>query len=871
MAQLQCKTLGGVSPRGKGRVYFACHPEDHKGYFQEISEDLQKYSDCAVYYYDEEPERDEEYYANLERMQLFVMPVTTRLLYLPNRAMDVEFAYAMQHHIPVLPLMQEQGLEDKYAEKIGNLQFLDKENRDLTAIPYEEKLKKYLDGVLLSDEQTAKVRAAFDAWIFLSYRKKDRKAAQELMRLIHNDPRCRDIAIWYDEFLNPGEDFSEAIRKALAESQLFVLAVTPNLLEKGNYVMREEYPEARKAGKPILPAEMEQTDRDALKQDFDGLPEPLNPSANDVLTKAILDALGSMAIRENDEDPRHNFFIGLAYLSGLFVEKDHDRAVRLITQSAEAGLPEAMGKLVTMYESGEGVERNYRKAAAWQQEVTHVVRRRYENNPSIDNAEAYMRNLWELCKKWDTLKEFSLAEKAGKKLCAIAGRLVIQENSDRARYWYVSATDKLATIYQNDGWLWEWAIDWRKLGCKQQEILAQNGNMHEVINLAFSYYRLGDCYAGLAQFYGKSATEERAEKKAWYQKSLETMQSLPESDERHYLECLMNIYIRMGDTCWLEGQDGTALEWFTKAFVICSRWDNTDDDYALYMMAFIDRKIADVYKWKKDYATAELWYTKALKISERWAKKGSIGALRSLMTSHDRLVDLWEKTNNLPMLKQEYEVESNIRAKLEAYGEKKNTEFWEQRLYKLRDICREMGNLEETKFWWIKIAALRKEKALESLKTGEADRLLMDERQLGHPHGDWAEACRRIAELCEEMGDMEGFRAWHRQGIDALKQLPLKGKRAPRWPDSCQWLGWRFRDLELLEEALPGMEFKASLKPEILSFGLLNLLAQIQVLKMPEAKTATDDELDLLFTRARGLDDKNVDVCKKFLRGKPVE
>ena len=63
-----------------------------------------------------------------------------------------------------------------------------------------------------------RVRAAFDAYIFLSYRKKDRKYANELMRLIHSNPECRDIAIWFDEFLTPGESFKENIEKILDRS-----------------------------------------------------------------------------------------------------------------------------------------------------------------------------------------------------------------------------------------------------------------------------------------------------------------------------------------------------------------------------------------------------------------------------------------------------------------------------------------------------------------------------------------------------------------------------------------------------------------------------------------------------------------------------
>lgn len=50
-----------------------------------------------------------------------------------------------------------------------------------------------------------------DAYVFLSYRKKDRKHAKELMRLIHANRFCLDIAIWYDGFLAAGEDFNAAI------------------------------------------------------------------------------------------------------------------------------------------------------------------------------------------------------------------------------------------------------------------------------------------------------------------------------------------------------------------------------------------------------------------------------------------------------------------------------------------------------------------------------------------------------------------------------------------------------------------------------------------------------------------------------------
>ena len=213
-------------------MYFCCHKDDFKKFFENISDEVLALQNCSVWYKDGNDYVNEELLDDLKGMQLFVMPVTTNLLCTENDALDIEFKFAIENHIPVLPLMQEQGLEQIFNQKCGELQFLDKHNTDITAISYEEKLKKYLESVLIGDEMAEKIRAAFDAYVFLSYRKKDRKYAQELMRLIHKNEFCRDIAIWYDEFLTPGENFNDSIKEALQKSGLFVLTVTPSLLEK---------------------------------------------------------------------------------------------------------------------------------------------------------------------------------------------------------------------------------------------------------------------------------------------------------------------------------------------------------------------------------------------------------------------------------------------------------------------------------------------------------------------------------------------------------------------------------------------------------------------------------------------------------------
>jgi len=382
MTNLNYKTRGNSTPQGKPRVYFCCHKKDFEQYFDEISNEILSKQNCVIWYADETVEYDEELFFNLKQMQLFVMPITTNLLCTENAALEIEFKFAIENHIPVLPLMQENGLIELFNAKCGELQFLDKHNTDMTAISYDEKLEKYLSSVLIGDELAEKIRAAFDAYVFLSYRKKDRKYAQELMHLIHKNDFCRDIAIWYDEFLTPGENFNDSIKAALEKSGLFVLTVTPNLVNEINYIMTTEYPMARQDGKTILPAELVPTDRQKLSEKYVDIPVPTDAHNETELSEALLESIKKIAVKENDNSPEHNFFIGLAYLSGIDVEVDHEKAVHLITRAADDGVFEATDKLFTMYLNGIGVQRNYGKASEWFCKKIDILKKRVEKEGS---------------------------------------------------------------------------------------------------------------------------------------------------------------------------------------------------------------------------------------------------------------------------------------------------------------------------------------------------------------------------------------------------------------------------------------------------------------------------------------------------------
>ncbi len=384
--EIKVKTREGASPNGKPRVYFCCHKDDFSLYFERIANDILKTHDCAIYYTAdmEEPFPADSIATDLESNNLFVVPVTRKLLTEKNRAMDFDIAFTKKKKLPLLPFMMEKDIVSLYSKKnkFGDIQYLDPNESDITAISHKEKLKKYLDAVLVSEETAKRVRAAFDAYVFLSYRKKDRRYANELMRLIHENEEFRDIAIWYDEFLTPGESFKDNIDKILQDSKLFALLVTPSLLEEPNYVMDNEYPAAKASKMDILPTEMEKTDKNALKSKYKDIPECIDPRKDSELKKPLLSVLEKAAIKENKTDPEHTYLMGIAYLEGIDVEVDRERGIELIKEAANAGNAEAMLKLFCMYKFGEHLPLDYKKALFWMEKIYEA----YINKEGSDNT-----------------------------------------------------------------------------------------------------------------------------------------------------------------------------------------------------------------------------------------------------------------------------------------------------------------------------------------------------------------------------------------------------------------------------------------------------------------------------------------------------
>ncbi len=420
MHQFKYKTRGESSPSGKQKVFFACHADDFDRYFPDISREILSFVNCSVWY---DPDIETDFHQGelqlcMSDMQLLVIPVTERFLTEDNSARNILLPYALSNGIPVLPLMQENSLAALFNEKCGSLQYLCRNELDSSALPYSEKLEKYLSSVLLDSDLAEKIRSAFDAYIFLSYRKKDREFAKELMKLIHKNSFCRDIAIWYDEYLVPGENFTQGIEKALDECALFALAVTPSLLEKNalgekNYVAAKEYPSALELGKKILPIELVSTDKQALLEQFRSLPDIVRED-DGTLASGLSKHFSHLALTQNN-DPAHMFFIGLAYLTGTDVELDRERALTLITSSAKAGLAEAMEKLSQMYKNGEGVKTDREKAIFWLEKLLETRQAEFNRMKNQESFDALARSFEQML---SSLEDFEKDDQAKAQLDA---------------------------------------------------------------------------------------------------------------------------------------------------------------------------------------------------------------------------------------------------------------------------------------------------------------------------------------------------------------------------------------------------------------------------------------------------------------------
>ena len=654
--KLSVITRGGSEVRGKPRVYLACHPEDREKAIPLIAEDLLRHANCAVWY-DAEPLADydiAELRASIDEMQLFVAAVSSKFLYTDHRARDVELKYALERHIPVLPILLESGLSREFNRVTDTkLQVVYRTVSDPTATPYEEVLDTYLKSVLVGDDLAEKVRDAFDAYVFLSYRKKDRRHAQRLMHLIHENRQFRDIAIWYDEFLVPGEDYNNAIRDALRKSGLFALAVTPNLLEPGNYVMREEFPRARNRHRTqgdleIVPVEMydtqqgdERTERLKMSTVYRDIPPIQDEHQTAQMNEALVSALQRISRKENDGSARHRFFIGLAYLCGIDVEVDRARALSLLESAATDPEPcfDATEKLVDMYLNGDGVERDLKKAVEWQRLLCGQYRTEYEKNHSPDEhlgfGTRYFRALMTLS---DILREsggMSGAISFAKLALTVGGELTGEVGAREVDRDTAMICNRLGGLYRAVGEYDRAGEYYRKSMDTYARLAREMGTARARRDLSVSQERLGDIHR-------KRKELDQAEQ--LYAQARALREALAESDgSPRARRDLSAILTKLGNIRKArEDYDGAAEDYgaalaLDRVLAEELRTWQAKDDYAVSLI-----KLGDVQRTRGETREAVELQREAVQILEKNAgETGSIQYRKNLAAGLEKLAKSW--------------------------------------------------------------------------------------------------------------------------------------------------------------------------------------------------------------------------------------
>ena len=289
------------------------------------------------------------------------------------------------------------------------------------------------------------------------------------------------------------------------------MTVTPNLVELDNFIIKREYPDEVSSGKTIIPAELLPTDMDSLIKLFPGISDTINGRNENELTEALKNALRGVALT-SDETPEHVYLIGLAYLGGVDVEKDTETAVRLIMGAADRGLPEAIEKLADMYQSGDGVKRDYETSAAWQEKLVDIYRACYADDASEKNYYNFFSAMLVLEDKF-----YDLAKLEKSKIC-------LDEILRTAKKQYeitpsYNCTRGLAKIYNRLGFLlddlgkqsealnvYEEALKISKALAAETEAIADRRD------LADSYNNLGNVLRKLGKLDEAQSAFEKAQK-----------------------------------------------------------------------------------------------------------------------------------------------------------------------------------------------------------------------------------------------------------------------------------------------------------------------------------------------------------------------
>lgn len=372
--KLKHLTKENTTPKGKNYIFIHACREDKEFQSKIITKLLsfeQGYRYCI--WYSDEPEIvfSAEGIEALESMSIFIPLITKNYFNTfvnnhPDHKLIDAYEDLQLKGVAVLPLLDSAELIIRFNKTFGEKHAIALSLPDADHM-VEEQLRRFLSDDELEQRIT---KEAFAGKLFLSYRKMDRIEAKKIMKAIHDTDAAGAAAIWFDEFLVAGRDFNDEIKDNLLNCDAMALAVTPNLLEEGNYVRDVEYDEAIKHGVNVLPLEAVCTNDDELVTAFPGIKPRIDINDRDALEK-LLKKAGFNG--KGSSSSFAEYLLGMAFFIPVNVEKDIKRAVKLFEQSADHNCVEACEQLGKLYLKGIGVKRDRVKAISYYKKAYRLL------------------------------------------------------------------------------------------------------------------------------------------------------------------------------------------------------------------------------------------------------------------------------------------------------------------------------------------------------------------------------------------------------------------------------------------------------------------------------------------------------------------
>ena len=442
------KTRGTQAKRNQQRILLYWHPKDEKERDVLVKDllSLDAGFDCMVSWF-ETPDGDID--ETLLRQEL--LSTQALVLFITNNMLiDVRvngkprvFEIANELGMSIFPITYSNGTLAVFTELFGAMHCLSmQESRSREKL--KERLELFLGSQALRDEIE---KTAFTAEVFLSYRKLDLEEALSFMETLHSKQGLEGIAVWYDNYLTPGLKFDEEIQQAIVKSDVFVLLVTPRIVEKSqtgeeNYVVREEVPFASKHNKDILPMESSLTDKATFAVAFPNITEPI---PLDRLEEIFRQKLGEGAYIQQLGSERA-YYLGMAYLYGHKVGKNVTRAIDMLSCSADSETVnsyKAAGLLGALYSNGGMVAQSYLQAQKWFARSASIAENVYGGN-HIETMSSYQS----AAKNSFLVGDYTLSITFGLKAASIF--INQPELSDKIKTLYFSAVEIyncLADVY----------------------------------------------------------------------------------------------------------------------------------------------------------------------------------------------------------------------------------------------------------------------------------------------------------------------------------------------------------------------------------------------------------------------------------------